>query len=202
MADTQGARRSGRARHQTKSYAEEQAEEQSTTTSPPAKRKRAAAKTSKAKQSKDAPGDDTMFKSEAADADTEKPLRKKAKAKAAKSQQANDEADLPALKIEDPEDDGDFKPAPKKTKKASKRVKEIGKLDSEGVMRLDTTEKRPPGEKRPPRVYEIPPNVKEPKDESFNLAAILAASFEDRWERKVSKIPRLPAGAPEVRLKE
>lgn len=197
MADTQGARRSGRTRHQTKSYAEEQA----TATAPPAKRKRAAPKTSKTKRSKDAPGDDGLFNAEAVDADTEKP-REKAKAKAVKPVQADDEADLPGLKAEDPEDDGEFKPVPKKTKKANKRVKEIGKLDSQGVMRLDTTEKRPPGEKRPPRVYEIPAKVKGPKDKSFNLAAILAESFEGRWEGNVSKIPRLPPGAPEVRIKE
>jgi hypothetical protein len=52
-------------------------------------------------------------------------------------------------------------------------------------------------------VYAIPSKPKGGKGKStINLAAILAESFEDRWERKVSKIPRLAPGAPEVRLKE
>lgn len=84
-----------------------------------------------------------------------------------------------------------------------KRTVPIGKLDSEGAMRLDTTEPRPKGERKPVRVYEIPTKPKAEKGKSAcNLAAILAESFEDRWEHKVSKIPRLKPGAPEVSLKE
>jgi hypothetical protein len=69
-------------------------------------------------------------------------------------------------------------------------------------MRLDVTEKRPIGEKRPPNVYPILPRSSAKGKSSANLSAILAESFEDRWERKVSKIPRLAPGQPEIRLKK
>jgi hypothetical protein len=173
MAKTQGNRRSGRIRKAVSTYAEEQAE-QAEQTAPPAKRKKPAA----------------------ADEETPRKVTKKAKS------QSNDEvAEDPPAVTEPSQDDQDFKPKTKKSRK-KRAVPAIGKLDSEGVMRLDVTEPRPPGEKRPPKVYPIPPRSNAKGKSSVNLSAILAESFEDRWERKVSKIPRLAPGQPEVRLKK
>jgi hypothetical protein len=62
-------------------------------------------------------------------------------------------ADAAAVKIED----GDDSKPNKTRKKAAKKVKAVGKLDSEGVMCLDTTE---PGEKKPPRVYKTTKRIK------------------------------------------
>jgi hypothetical protein len=149
-------------------------EEQAEQTAPPAKHKKPAAE----------------------DDETPRKVTKKAKS------QLNDEVaeDLPADN-EPPQDDQDFKPKPKKARK-KRAVPAVGKLDSEGVMRLDVTEKRPIGEKRPPNVYPILPRSSAKGKSSVNLSAILAESFEDRWERKVSKIPRLAPGQPEIRLKK
>lgn len=197
MADTQGTRRSGRARKAVNTYADEQAEQQSTEAAAPVKRKKPAAKGTKSKR-KNTSADDASSKPNSADADEQDPPRKKTK----KAKSVAEEAGSPALDVEPYQDDDDFKPAPKKARK-KKAAAATGKLDSEGVMRLDTTEQRPVGEKKPPRVYPIPPRGGATKGKSsVNLAAILAESFEDRWERKVSKIPRLKPGAPEVRLKE
>ena len=197
MADTQGIRRSGRARKAVSNYAAEQAKQQSTEASAPAKRKKPAAKAAKPK-SKGAPTDSASPKPDPGDGDGEDPEPPR---KRIKKEQPTGEEDSIAQDPDAPQDDEDFRPAPKKARK--KRVVPIGKLDSEGVMRLDTTEPRPKGERKPGRVYEIPskPNSEKAKS-NINLAAILAESFEDRWERKVSKIPRLAPGAPEVRLKE
>ena len=195
MAETQGTRRSGRARKTVTTYAEEQAEQQSTMAAAPAKRKKPTSKAAKSK-SKGASTDTASLNPEPADGEEPEPPRKKTK----KSQPTSEE-DNAAPYLDAPQDDDDFEPAPKKARK--KRTVPIGKLDSEGVMRLDTTEQRPKGERKPAQVYEIPTKPKGEKGKSnINLAAILAESFEDRWERKVSKIPRLKPGAPEVRLKE
>lgn len=135
--------------------------------------------------------------------DESKPLLNKNKR--IKSEPNDDEyTDAAAFKTELAEHGDDFQPEPepknKGKKKAAKKVKAIGKLDSEGVMRLDTTEPRPPGEKRPPRVYAVPPK-QGANGKPFNLAAVLAEDFEQRFERKTSKIKRLGPGEPEVRLK-
>lgn len=196
MAETLGTRKSGRARKAAQTYADEQADEQPVGSVAPPKRK----KSKGAKGAKDAPqnvaADDTSTKPESADADEPEPPRKKSKKAAAQA------ANGPATDTEPQQVDEEFKPAPKKARK-KKRAAAIGKLDSEGVMRLDVSDKRPPGEKKPPRVYEIPAKSTALKGgPSINLAAILAESFEDRWERKVAKIPRLAPGAQEVRLKE
>lgn len=198
MAETQGTRRSGRARKAVTTYAEEQAEQQSTVAAGPAKRKKPAGKAvnSKFKGAAADTADIVSLKPDPADGDEPEPLRKKIK-----KEQPTGEEDNTAPYLDAPQDDEDFKPAPMKARK--KRTVPIGKLDSEGVMRLDTTEQRPKGERKPAQVYEIPSKPKGEKGKSnINLAAILAESFEDRWERKVSKIPRLKPGAPEVRLKE
>jgi hypothetical protein len=195
MADTQGIRRSGRARKAVSSYAEAQAKQQSTDVAPPKKRKKLAAKAAKP-NSKSAPADSASLKPDPGDGEDPEPPRKKIK-----KEQPTGQEDSTAPDFETPQDDEDFKPAPKKGR--NKRTVPIGKLDSEGVMRLDTTEPRPKGERKPARVYDIPSQPKGEKGKStINLAAILAESFEDRWERKVSKIPRLAPGAPEIRLKE
>lgn len=195
MANTQGTRRSGRVRKTVNTYADEQAEQQSTATAAPMKRKKPAAKAVKTK-SKAASTDSAFPKPDTADDEEPEPPRKKFKKEQPTGEKNSMVADLNA-----PQDDEDFKPAPKKARK--KRTIPIGKLDSEGVMRLDTTEPRPKGERKPAQVYAIPSKPAGEKGKSnINLAAILAESFEDRWERKVSKIPRLAPGAPEIRLKE
>jgi hypothetical protein len=195
MTEMQGTRRMGRARKAVSTYAEEHAEEQAAAVAVPARRKQPAVK-AVTSQSKSAPTDVASSKSGPAYGQDPEPPRKKTK-----KSQSHDEAKSPAPDPDAPQDDEDFKPAPKKVRK--KRTVPIGKLDSEGVMRLDTTEKRPLGERKPARVYAIPPRVKGEKGKSsINLAAILAESFEDRWERKVSKIPRLEPGAKETRLKK
>lgn len=198
MPESQGTRRSGRIRNAVSTYAEEQAAEQRTTeTAPLPKRKKATTKAAKPKPEQ-LTTDDATTKPDSMDAGDQEPPRKKSKK--AKSQPDGEVAKGPATDAETPQDDEDFKPAPKKARK--KRTVPIGKLDSEGVMRLDTTEQRPKGERKPARVYEIPPKSATSKGKSsVNLAAILAESFEDRWERKVSKIPRLAPGATETRLK-
>ena len=188
MAETQGTRRSGRSRKAVTTYAEEQAEQQSADGAAPVKRKKPAAKATTSK-SKSASTDSAY-------GEEPEPPRRKTKRAQATGEENNMAPDFDAL-----QDDEDFKPAPKKARK--KRTVPIGKLDSEGVMRLDTTEQRPKGERKPAQVSAIPSKPKSEKGKSnFNLAAILAESFEDRWERKVSKIPRLQPGAPEVRLKQ
>lgn len=198
MAEMQGTRKSGRARKAVNTYAEEQADEQLAESVAPPKRKKSTS--TRAKSAKDVAqnmsADDSTTKPDAADADAPEPPRKKSKK--ASTQAANG----PATDSEPQQDDEEFKPAPKKARK-KKRAAPIGKPDSEGVMRLDVSDKRPPGEKKPPRVYEIPAKSAASKGgPSINLAAILAESFEDRWERKIAKIPRLAPGALEVRLKE
>jgi hypothetical protein len=195
MAETQGTRRSGRVRKAVNTCADEQAGQQSTATAAPVKRKKPAIKAAKTK-SKAASTASTSLKPDPADGEEPEPPRKKIK-----KEQPTGEEDSAAADFNTPQDDDDFEPAPKKARK--KRTIPIGKLDSEGVMRLDTTEPRPKGERKPAQVYAIPPKPTGEKGKSnTNLAAILAESFEDRWERKVSKIPRLAPGAPEVRLKE
>lgn len=194
MAETQGTRRSGRARKAVTTYAEEQAEQKSTDVVAPLKRKKPAAKATTSK-SKGASTDSALPKPDSAYGEEPEPPRKKTKKAQPTGEEENTAPDLDAL-----QDDEDFKPAPKKAR--DKRTVPIDKLDSEGVMRLDTTEQRPKGERKPAQVYAIPPEPKGGKGKStINLAAVMAESFEDRWERKVSKIPRLEPGAPEVRLK-
>jgi len=165
----------------------------------PAKRKKTA---SKKPQPKDEMTGEVAVKSEYTHVDEQQSLP--STTRKVKSQPNDDEwTDATGIKAEPPEDGDDFQPAPKKkAKKSTKKVKAIGKLDAEGVMRLDTTAPRPPGEKIPPRVYEVPPREKEAKSRSFNLSAILAENFEERWERKTARIPRLGPGQPEVRLKK
>lgn len=195
MAESQGIRRSGRARKVVNTYAEEQAEQQSTAAAAPVKRKKPGTEAIKI-ESKSMSEDVASTKLDSINEDQPEPSRKKTK-----KVQSSGVAKSLAPNLDASQDDEDFKPAPKKSRK--KRTVPIGKLDSEGVMRLDTTEKRPAGEKKPAQVYAIPPKAKGEKGKStINLAAILAESFEDRWERKVSKIPRLDPGAKEVRLKE
>ena len=198
MADTPLVRRSGRTRTAVTSYADEQAQ-QDAMSAPPAKRKKTAGKPSQL-QPKDEMMGDVAIKSEYTQSDEQKPLLNKTKR--IKSEPNDDEyTDAAAFKTDPAEDGDDFHPEPKpkkSRKKAAKKVKAIGKLDSEGVMRLDTTEPRPPGERKPPRVYEVPPRA---KGKEINLAAILAENFEERFERKTSKIKRLGPGEPEVRLK-
>lgn len=197
MADTQPVRRSGRARTAVTSYADEQAQ-QDTMSAPPAKRRKAAAEASQLQEEDELMGDVTI-KSEHTQFDEQKLPSKTAKR--VKLEPNDDEyTDAAVAKTEDG-DDFQPEPKPKKTrKKAAKKVKAIGKLDSEGVMRLDTTEPRPPGERKPPRVYAVPPK-QGANGKPFNLAEILAENFEERFERKVSKIKRLAPGEPEVRLK-
>ena len=197
MADTQPVRRSGRARTAVTSYADEQAQ-QDTMSAPPAKRRKAAAEASQLQEEDELMGDVTI-KSEHTQFDEQKLPSKTAKR--VKLEPNDDEyTDAAVAKTEDG-DDFQPEPKPKKTrKKAAKKVKAIGKLDSEGVMRLDTTEPRPPGERKPQRVYAVPPK-QGANGKPFNLAEILAENFEERFERKVSKIKRLAPGEPEVRLK-
>jgi hypothetical protein len=202
MADAPLVRRSGRTRAAVTSYADEQAQ-QDATSAPPAKRKKTAGKTSQL-QPKDELMGDIAIKSEYSQSDEQKPLLKTTKR--IKSQPNDDEyTDATAIKNEPAEDGDDFQPEPKKKgrKKATKKVKAIGKLDSEGVMRLDldTAGPRPPGEKKPPRVYEVPPRDQGAKVKGYNLADILAENWEQRVERKHSKIKRLEPGQQEVRLK-
>jgi hypothetical protein len=188
MAETRGTRRSGRTRKAVTTYAEEQAEQQFTDGVAPVKRNKPGAKavTSRSKRAS----------TDSAYGEEPEPPRKKTKKAQPTGEGYNTAPDLDTL-----QEDEDFKLAPKKARKKS--TVPIGKLDSEGIMRLDTTEQRPKGERKPAQVYAIPPKSKGEKDKStINLAAILAESFEDRWERKVSKIPRLQPGAPEVRLKQ
>jgi hypothetical protein len=195
MAETQVTRRSGRVRKTVNNYADEQAEQQSNATAVPMKRKKPAPKAAKTKL-KAASASLKPNPTDGDDGEEPEPPRKRIK-----KEQPTGEEDSAAPDPDAPQDDEDFKPAPKKARK--KRTVPIGKLDSEGVMRLDTTEPRPKGERKPAQVYAIPSKpVGEKGKSNINLAAILAESFEDRWERKVSKIPRLAPGAPEVRLKE
>jgi len=179
MVDTPVVRRSGRTRTAVTSYADEQAQA-TAMSAPPAKRKKTAGKTARLLPKDEMPEEAAI-----------------------KSQPDDEWTDTAIVKAEPLEDEDDFQPAPKKkAKKSTKKVKAIGKLDAEGVMRLDTTMQRPKGEKMPPRVYEVPPRDKAAKGTSFNLSAILAENFEQRFERKKSKIPRLGPGQPEVRLKK
>ena len=197
MADTQPVRRSVRARTAVTSYADEHAQ-QDAMSAPPAKRRKAAGKTAQLQPKAELMGD-VAIKSEHEQFDEQKLSLKTTKR--VKSEPNDDEyTDAAAVKAEDG-DDLQPEPKPKKTrKKAAKKVKAIGKLDSEGVMRLDTTEPRPPGEKKPPRVYAVPPRDGA-RDKFVNLAAALAENFEERFERKVSRIKRLSPGELEVRLK-
>lgn len=176
MADTQTTRRSGRTRKRVTTYAEEQTEQQPIVKTMPAKRKKA---------SGDAEGES-------------RPAKKTKRSKA----QANDVYDdATAVQEQPPADDEAFAP-PKKTKKSTtKRKKAIGKVDARGIMRLDVMAKRPPGERKPPQVWEVPERNNAMKGKSINLAALLAESFEERRERQVSKIPRLKPGETETRLK-
>lgn len=194
MDATQGTRKSTRARKAVTTYAEEQVDAQLAESIAPSKRKQSASK--KAKGAKDAAQGMHMDNNLTVNADEQEPSRKKSKK--ATTQPTDGAANEP----EPQQVDEEFKPATKKAKK-KKRAAPIGKLDSDGVMRLDVTDKRPKGEKKPARVFEIPAKAAASKGgPSINLAAILAESFEDRWERKVSKIKRLAPGAPEVRLKQ
>lgn len=91
---------------------------------------------------------------------------------------------------------------PKKKQKATKSTKASTDAKDQAVKRLVTTEKRPPGEKRPPRVWDVPKQPRKPKDpKASSLAALMAESFEDRYQRQMSRIPRLKPGQPETRLK-
>lgn len=94
--------------------------------------------------------------------------------------------------------DDDASPEPrKKSKKA-----EATTTNSQDVKRLVTTEKRPPGERRPPQVWDVPKQLRKPKDpKAPGLAALLADTFEERYQRQVSKIKRLAPGQEETRLK-
>lgn len=195
MADEPLVRRSGRARKTVTSYAEEQAQD-STTSAPPAKRKKTSGEASKDELMRGY----AVTKSESTQIDEQNLPHYKTKR--VKVQPNDDWTDAAAVKADPEEDGGDFQPAPKKRKKSTKRAKAIGKLDSEGVMRLDTTQPRPPGERIPPRVYEVPPQAKGTKDKGINLSQILAENFEERWERKTSRIKRLGPGQQEVRLKK
>lgn len=176
MADTQNTRRSGRTRKGVTTYADEQTEQQLIVKAMPAKRKNASA---------DA-------------AEESRPAKRTKRSKA----QPNDEWDVTtAMEEQPPSDDEAFTP-PKKTKKSTtKRKKAIGKVDARGIMRLDVTAKRPPGERKPPQVWDVPERNNAMKGKSINLAAILAELFEERRERQVSKIPRLKPGETETRLK-
>lgn len=178
MAETQSTRRSTRARKPVASYAAEQADQQLVTETSPAKRKKATS-----------------------DVEIDGPAAKKTKSSKAHFKSESEEGNT--VKKEAPATDGDFKPQPKKSKKsATKRKTAIGKLDSTGIMRLDTRATRPPGERKPPQIWDVPARKNAAKGKSSNLAAILAESFEERRERRVSKIPRLKPGAQETRLKE
>lgn len=176
MAETQGTRGSGRARKAVTTYAGEKAE-QSTDAAAPAKRKKLAARAATSK-SKGVSTDSALPRSGFAYGEEPEPPRKKAK-----EAQPADEGDDTAPYHKALQDDEDFKPAPKKARK--KRTVPIGKLDSEGVMRFDTTEQRSKGEKKPAQVFAIPAKPKRGKSEkgkpTINPAAILAESFEDRW---------------------
>lgn len=87
-------------------------------------------------------------------------------------------------------------------KKAKKPTKPDMDSDSQTVKRLVTTEKRPPGERRPPQVWDVPKIPRKPKDpKASSLAAILADSFEECYQQQVSRIPRLNPGQQETRLK-
>ncbi|KAM0715668.1 hypothetical protein Q7P37_009166 [Cladosporium fusiforme] len=178
MAETQITRRSARTRKPVTTFAEEQAVQQAITVAPPAKRKKVSA-----------------------DVEEDNPPAKKTKPSRVLPKQ---EFEYTAPIVAEPDaNDEDFKSPPKKkTKKTTtKGKKAIGKVDSKGVMRLIVTTKRPPGERKPPQVWPVPERKNATKGKSFNLAAILAESFEDRRERQISKIRRLDEGETEKRLK-
>ena len=90
----------------------------------------------------------------------------------------------------------------KRSKAAIKREQAAGKVDAAGIRRLVTTERRPPGERQMPQIWDIPAQPKGPKKaKGLNLAALMAETFEDRRQRQVSRIPRLRDGEEETRLK-
>ncbi|KAK6440943.1 hypothetical protein LTR95_002837 [Oleoguttula sp. CCFEE 5521] len=127
-------------------------------------------------------------------------------AKPSKKKYHSHDDDDDALEVEDDCHEEEEVPAdePKSRKKSTKvsQRKGIGEPDDDGVMRLVTTMKRPPGEKRPPPVYPVPQKVKLDGDgKAMSLAAIMATSFEDRRQRQVSRIPRLSYGQVETRIK-
>ncbi|OQO02441.1 hypothetical protein B0A48_11968 [Cryoendolithus antarcticus] len=126
-------------------------------------------------------------------------------AKPSKEKRNSHDAD-DALEVEDDFHEDEEMPAdePKPRKKPTKGSlrKGIGEPDDDGVMRLTTTMKRPPGEKRPPPVYPVPQKVKlDEGGKAMSLAAIMATSFESRRQRQVSRIPRLSNGQVETRIK-
>lgn len=98
--------------------------------------------------------------------------------------------------------DEDFEAPKKKRAKEGKQPKLPGKVDEYGVRRLDTVELRPPGEKRPAQIWEVPKKSADSKGaKAPPLAAIMAETFEDRYQRQVSNIRRLAPGQEETRLK-
>lgn len=183
MAQPEGVRRTGRARKGVHSYAEEPAEQTTCATN----------------QESDGAMDNVItIKSDSPEAQKHVPpvenTRKRKKAS---------NSDPATWTLEQGQDNAEFSPPPKKkSKKSTEASKAPGKIDFEGIMRLNSAMKRPPGEKRPPQVWEVPKRAKAGKGaKSINLAAILAESFEERWQKKVSKIPRLKPGDEETRLK-
>lgn len=100
------------------------------------------------------------------------------------------------LDFEEPE------PPKKRSKAAIKREQAAGKVGSDGIRRLVTTERRPPGERQLPQIWDLPAKLKgQKKAKGLNLAALMAETFEDRRQRQVSRIPRLKEGQEETRLK-
>ena len=96
MAETQGTRRSGRARKAVTTYAEEQAEQQSTDAASPVKRKKPAAKISTSK-SKGASTDSALPKPDSAYGEKPEPPRKKTKKAQPTSEEDHTAPDLDAL---------------------------------------------------------------------------------------------------------
>jgi len=96
----------------------------------------------------------------------------------------------------------DVEPPKKRSKAAIKREQRAEKVDAAGIRRLVTTERRPPGERQMPQIWDLSAKLKgSKKAKGLDLAALMAETFEDRRQRQVSRIPRLQEGQEEKRLK-
>lgn len=132
------------------------------------------------------------------------PKRKKKTAKSAPTEEVSHlDAQLPSDAHDRTSSDVEEYEAPKKrAKKSRKKSKLLGKVDANGIRRLETTEKRPPGERRPPQIWEVPKNQVKLKDvKGLSLAAEMTDTFQERYQRQVSKIPSLASGQEEYRQK-
>ena len=200
MAEDMIPRRSGRNRKAVKTLIDEQNEEAA---APPPKRQRKKAKAATSTRP-ESMSDDSVLSSEPMmspyvleASNVEDPVAPKTKHRK-KKKSAHPASDA----VIELSSDEEFEAPKKKRAKNSKQPKLPGKVDEHGVCRLDTVELRPPGEKRPPQVWDVPKRTVDSQSaKAPPLAAMMAETFQDRYQRQVSKIPRLAPGQKERRLK-